>query len=369
MGPGAAAAKVLRDLQDGLLAEQQRVWQRMLATPRLAKLALHTRVGATPKDVVFSQGRVKLIRYRRQNPARYAPPILFCYALINRPYILDLQPDKSVAAQYLAQGFDVYLIDWGIPTTNDRALTIDDHVSGFLHRAVEFIVAQHQLERLHLLGYCMGGTLSTLYTALFPQRVQSLTLLAAPIDFSGQESLLQLWTDPRRFDVDAFIDAHGNCPAWFLQACFLAMKPVQNLLEKNFAFFEGLDDARMVTNFFALERWVNDNIPVAGETFREFVKKLYQANQLVEGQFHLGSRRVDLSAITCPLLLMTAAKDHLVAPRATEGLRPHVSSRDVQSLSIDAGHVGLVVSGRAQKAIWPQATRWLAERSTLVSGN
>jgi polyhydroxyalkanoate synthase len=358
------SSNVLRDIQAGLLAEQQRSWQRLLAIPFVAKLALQTLVGSTPRDVVLEQGTWKLVRYRRQSPALHAEPVLLCYALINRPYILDLQPDKSVVARYLAAGFEVYMIDWGEPTDADHVLGLDDYVCGFLARAVDHIRHAHGRDSVHLLGYCMGGTMSTLYTALEPERIKSLTLLAAPIDFSGRESLLQEWTNPDHFDVDAFIDAHGNCPAWFLQSCFLAMKPVQNLIEKGIALYEQLDDSRVVTSFFALERWVNDNIPVAGETFRQFVKKLYQANQLVKGELELRGRRVDLGRITCPLLLLTAKNDHLVAPSATEGIRPHVGSKDIKSMTIDAGHVGLVVGGKAQKVVWPEATRWMAERST-----
>jgi polyhydroxyalkanoate synthase len=144
------------------------------------------------------------------------------------------------------------------------------------------------------------------------------------------------------------------------------MNPVQNLLEKSIAFYEQMDDLRAVSNYFALERWINDNIPVAGETFREFVKKLYQRNQLVRGELWLGQRRVDLGRIECPLLLLTAKNDHLVAPSATEGIRPHVGSRDVKSMEIAAGHVGLVVGGKAQRTFWPEATRWVADRSASV---
>jgi polyhydroxyalkanoate synthase len=142
------------------------------------------------------------------------------------------------------------------------------------------------------------------------------------------------------------------------------MKPVQNLLTKNLAFFESMDDARMVTDYFAMERWINDNIPVAGETFREFVKKLYQRNELVRGELRLGDRRVDLGRLTCPLLLLTAPNDHLVPPSSTEGIRASVGSPGVESMAIDAGHVGLVVGGKAHKTVWPAATRWLAGQST-----
>ncbi|HKQ71055.1 MAG TPA: alpha/beta fold hydrolase [Polyangiaceae bacterium] len=352
------------DQQTAFLAAQQRNWQRWWSVPRAVEIALETRIGTSPHDVVLEIGTLRLLRYRRETPAVYAEPVLFCYALINRHYILDLQSDKSVVQRYLDQGFDVYMVDWGVPTDAHRHMSLSDYVRGLLGKVVAFIVRQHHRKDLHLLGYCMGGTLAAMFTALYSDRIKSLTIMAAPIDFSGRDALLSLWTDSKYFDVDAFIDANGNCPALFLQSCFLFMKPIQNIAEKQLALFEQLDDPRFVSNYFAMESWVNDNIPVAGETFRQFVKHLYQANQLVRGELRLGGSRVDLARIVCPLLVLTATNDHLVAPRSTEGIVPHVGSRDVKSMSIDAGHVGLVVGGKAHKTFWPKATRWLADRST-----
>ena len=365
----ASMLEILVDQQATWFAEQQRAWRRMLSFPSVVESASQTRVGTTPQDVVFERGTIKLLRYRRQTRAQFAEPVLLCYALINRPYILDLQPDKSVVRRYLEQGFDVYMIDWGVPTDADHGLKLADYVCDFLNGAVNFVLQQHGCQNLHLLGYCMGGTISALFAALEPHLVRTLTLLAAPIDFGGRESLLNLWTDRKYFDVDAFIDANGNCPASFLQSCFLYTKPVQNLLEKNITFFEQMDNPRFVSNYFAMERWLNDNVPVAGETFREFVKKLYQDNQLVRGQLHLGERRVDLGRITCPLLLLTAKNDHLVAPPSTQGIQAHVGSRDIKAMMIDAGHVGLVVSGKAHKTFWPEATRWLSGFASAASSN
>jgi polyhydroxyalkanoate synthase len=363
------AASAASGLFAALFTEQRRGWRRLLNTPRLGALALSTQVGTTPHDVVFQIGSLRLLRYRRETPARHAEPLLLCYALINRPYILDLQPDKSIVARYLAEGFDVYLIDWGVPTAADRGLGLEDYVCGRLQAVVDFILSAHRRDRLHLLGYCMGGTLATLFTALAPERVSTLTLLAAPIAFADRESLLNVWADKQYFDADAFVDSHGNCPAWFLQGCFLAMKPVQNVLEKGVALFEVLGEGQALSGYVAMERWINDNIPIAGQTFREFVVKLYQGDELVQGRLHLGARRIDLGRIACPVLLLTAGKDHLVAPASTEGIRPHIASADVSSVKIDAGHVGLVVGGKAQGVLWPAATRWLAERSTPAAAS
>jgi polyhydroxyalkanoate synthase len=352
------------DWQTPVLVEQQRALRRVLNFPRVVELAREARVGTTPCDVLLERGTHRLLRYRRTTPARHREPVLCCYALINRPYILDLQPDKSVVGRYLEQGFEVYLIDWGVPSDTDRGLTLEDYVCGFLNDAVELVRREHGRVDLHLLGYCMGGTMSALLASMRPALVRSLTLLAAPIDFGVRDSLLNVWAERRHFDVDAFVDRHGNCPGWFLQACFLLMKPVQNFLEKNVTFYEQMDDLRFVANYFAMELWINDNIPVAGETFRRFVRDLYQDNQLVKGTFCLGGQRIDLRRMTCPLLLLTAKHDHLVAPSSTEGIRPHVGSTDIESITVDAGHVGLVVGGKAHRAVWPGATRWLVERST-----
>jgi polyhydroxyalkanoate synthase len=139
---------------------------------------------------------------------------------------------------------------------------------------------------------------------------------------------------------------------------------VQNLLEKNIGLLENLDDRRFLSSYFAMETWVNDNIPVAGATFREFVHKLYQDNELVRGELELGQQRIELEQIRCPLLLLMADKDHLVVPASTRGIRRCVGSREVDELRIDAGHVGLVVSSKAHKTLWPAATRWLVERSS-----
>lgn len=348
--------------------EAMKMWQRILSMPRVAEQARDNQVSQTPHEVVYVEDQLRLLRYTRETPASFAEPLLISYALVNRPYILDLQPDKSVVRQYLARGFDVYMIDWGIATAADQSHTLHDYVRVAMKHVSDVLLERTRARQLNLLGYCMGGTMATLFTAAFPEQVKNLILMAAPIDFSGDEGLLQVWTREGVFDVDALVDAFGNCPAPFLQHTFQLMKPVQNYLMKYTGFYEKMNDERFVGNFFAMEKWTNDNIPVAGETFREFVKKLYQKNEIVRGEyrFRLGEPPVDLRSIICPLLLLVAKGDHLVPPSQSTGILPHVGSRETKTMEIDAGHVGLAVSSKAHKKFWPEATAWLAERSTWV---
>ncbi len=320
-------------------------------------------LGVTPHEVVFQEGALRLLRYRPRAPG-FVEPTLICFALVNRPYILDLQADRSVVRRLLDRGCDVYLIDWGVPTGEDHTLRLQDYVCRFLAKVVDVVCRTAGTRQLNLLGYCMGGTMSTMFTALRPDRVRNLVLMATPIDFSGDEGLLNLWAREEHFDVDRLVDAFGNCPGEFLQYCFQLMKPVQNFTEKYLTLCDKAGDEAFLENFFALERWASDSIPVAGETFREYVKLLYQQNQLVKGKLTLGEAAVRLREIRCPLLLLVANQDHLVPPRSTLAIEKHVGSTDVQSMSIAAGHIGLAVSSKAHRDLWPRATQWVAEHST-----
>jgi polyhydroxyalkanoate synthase len=358
---------------DMMLAAQQcfademvKMWKRVGALPKIPEKALRVRVGTTPHDVVYEESSLKLLHYRNENVA-FQEPILICYALVNRPYILDLQPERSVVRQLLKRGFSVYLIDWGIPTAADRTMRLHDYVCGLMKNAAAFVCEHAGVPAFNLLGYCMGGTMSTMFTALYPEMVRNLILMAAPIDFAGDESLLHVWTQEKYFDVDRLVDAYGNCPAPLLQNAFQMMKPVTNYIDKYATFWESMHDDNYLENYFAMERWGQDNIPVAGETFREFVKCLYQRNQLVKGEFRLKDTPVRLERITCPLLLLAAEHDHLVTPASTLGIEPYVRSPEVKKMIIHAGHVGLAVSSKAHRQFWPEAVEWIADHSTAVA--
>lgn len=346
-----------------------KMWSRLFAVPRVIDWARDVKVGTTPSEIVYEEDTLRLLHYRRDTPAVYTEPILFCYALVNRPYIVDLQPDRSVIKQLLARGFDVYLIDWGVPSAADRSLSLQEYVDGLMKNCANVVMKRHNSAPFHLIGYCMGGTMSVIFAARNPDIVKTLTIMAAPIDFStGQdESLVAFWSNPDYFDVDALVDAFGNVPATFLQASFQMMKPVQNYYSKYITFFDKMDDDKFVENYFAMEKWTNDNIPVSGETFREYVKKLYQRNELIKGEFKLDNELVDLAKITCPLQILMASADHLVPPSQSEPLASKVGSKDIKCRTLDAGHIGLSVSSKAHKVFWPEVTQWLADRSSRLT--
>src|SRR3972149_3207878 len=214
----SAMFDMLLEFQRTAQAETFKTMHRMMNASAVPQIAQDVRVATTPHDVVYEEDSLQVLRYRNEHSIDLAEPILICYALVNRPYILDLQPTRSVVRQLLKRGFDVYLIDWGIPTAADRTLRIQDYVCGLMKNVADFVCSHAKSPKLNLLGYCMGGTMSAMFTALYPEQVRNLILMAAPIDFSGDEGLLHVWTREEYFDVDALVDAFGNCPAAFLQS-------------------------------------------------------------------------------------------------------------------------------------------------------
>src|SRR5690349_24699579 len=161
----------LFEMQKTAFDEGFAAWRRALAWPNVIKHATSVQVGNTPHDVVYEEHTLRLLRYHNDKVA-FREPVLICYALVNRPYILDLQPDRSVVRQLLKRGFDVYLIDWGVPTAADRTLRLQDYVCGFLKNVSNFVCSHSESAKLNLLGYCMGGTMSTMFTALYPEQVK-----------------------------------------------------------------------------------------------------------------------------------------------------------------------------------------------------
>jgi polyhydroxyalkanoate synthase subunit PhaC len=177
---------------------------------------------------------------------------------------------------------------------------------------VEYLRERIGSDKVHLLGYRMGGTMSTMFTALHQDLVKNLFLLAAGIDFSTREGLPNPWIDPRYFDVDKFVDTMGDIPAEFLQAAFLLLKPIVTWSKMPINLMENLHRDEFLDDYLHMEMWLNDNIPVPGEVYREFAKYLFQQNLLVKNRMPLGRHMVDLRKITCPLLNLMARNDHFV---------------------------------------------------------
>ena len=318
--------------------------------------------GVTPREVIYKEDKLVLYRFRSPDGKRATNPVpvLIVYALVNRPYMTDLQENRSTVRGLLDAGLDVYLIDWGYPDRADRYLGLDDYINGYLDRCVDVIRRRHKLDQINILGICQGGAFSLCYAATHGDKVKNLVTMVTPVDFQTPDNLLAHWV--RRIDVDLLVDTLGNVPGEILNWTFLTLKPFQLMSQKYIDMLDALNNEKSAKNFMLMEKWIFDSPDQAGEAFRQFVKDFFQENGLINGGIRIGPHEIDLQNITMPVLNVYATQDHLVPPDASRALRTRVGSADYRELTFEGGHIGIYVSGKAQREIPPAIGNWLAER-------
>ena len=316
--------------------------------------------GCSPRAEVLRQDKTVLWRYARTAPDAGLVPLVICCALVNRPYMLDLQPDRSLIRGLLARGIDVYLVDWGYPRRGEAGLSLDDYVNRRLGACIDHVWRTHGVPAVNLLGVCQGGTLAICHAALHPGRVRNLVTMVTPVDFHTDENLLAKWV--RKLDVDRIVAALGNVPGELLNAAFIALMPLRLTARKYAGLADIADDPAALETFLRMERWIHDSPDQAGTAFREFVRGFFQENRLVRGGLEIGGRAVDPRAIACPILNLYATQDHIVPPSASRPLGRLTGSRDYSAFEFDGGHIGIYVSRSAQELLPRTIAQWLRSR-------
>jgi polyhydroxyalkanoate synthase len=334
----------------------------MTGTSLYAALAAASQcaAGCSQKEPVWQSGKLTLYRYRPiAKPAAVSVPLLIVYALVNRPYMMDLQEDRSLIRGLLARGLDVYLIDWGYPDGADRFTTLAEYIDEYIPGCVDHILSTHRLSALNLLGVCQGGVFSLCFAALNPQRVRNLITMVTPVDFHSRADLLSKWVS--KIDVAAWV-GDGNVSGDALNQLFLSLMPFRLMHQKYVDLVTGSTDRARIENFMRVEQWIFDSPDQAGAAFREFVVWFYQENRLAGNRLEIGGRRVDLRSLRLPILNLIGKRDHLVPPDASAALQRLIGSADYTALEFDLGHIGMYVSARAQREVPAAIAEWLAIR-------
>src|SRR5438270_3944751 len=304
--------------------------------------------GCSPKELVWESEKLRLFRYRPTAPSSGAVPLLIVYALVNRPYMMDLQEDRSLIRGLLDSGVEVYLVDWGYPDGADRFTSLSDYIDRLLAPCVDRVLARHRLGALNMLGVCQGGVLGLCFAALNPKKVKNLVTMVTPVDFHTPADLLSKWA--RKIDVAAWV-GDGNVSGDVLNQLFLALMPFRLGHKKYMDLLLGSPDQAQVDNFMRVERWIFDSPDQAGTAFREFVTWFYQENRLARNELVIGGRRVDLPSLRIPILNLIGSKDHLVPRDASKALQRLVGSKDYTQLEFGLGHIGMYISARAQREV------------------
>lgn len=348
------------------LTEQTLAYQKRL---RMFTRVLSTKaaIAQTPKELIWALNKAKLYRYTPVVPAesRYPVPLLLVFAIMNRPYILDLRPGHSFVEFMVQSGFDVYLLDWGRPGFEDRGTKLDDYAMEYLPRAIRKMKEVSGSEDFSMLGWCIGALLTTIYAAMLPDDgLRNLLLLTAPLDFSNRNSVtFARWTDERFFHVEKILDAFGNMPGEMIDYGARALKPIDNYITNYCKLWDSLDNPRAVEAWHAMNTWVTDNIPMAGAAYRQLIVELYRKNALIQNQLRIKDEVVNLSNLRANLLTVIAAGDHITPPCQSEAILEKVSSTDKETYHIPGGHIGIMAGSSAHRTTWPHIQQWLSTRS------
>ncbi|PIE82980.1 MAG: class III poly(R)-hydroxyalkanoic acid synthase subunit PhaC [Candidatus Contendobacter odensis] len=343
------------------ITEELRIFSTKLAQGRetLSSLGDIT-TGVSPRDPVYQEDKLVLYRYQPRVEKPHPVPLLIVYALVNRPYMMDLQEDRSMIRGLLNAGLDVYLVDWGYPDSDDRYLGLADYIHRYIHHCVDVLRERHQIDDINLLGVCQGGSLSLCFTSLYPKKIRNLVTMVTPVDFQTPDNLLSHLV--QHVDIDLLVNTLGNLPGQLLNFTFLSLSPFRLGGQKYVNLVDIADDVQALKGFLRMEKWIFDSPDQAGEAFRQFAKDFFQKNKLVKGGLMIGDKAVNLSNITMPVLNVYADQDHLVPPSSSKALAKHCGSTDYSEFSFHGGHIGIYVSGRAQCDVPPKIASWLLER-------
>ncbi|MFN3384321.1 MAG: PHA/PHB synthase family protein [Archaeoglobaceae archaeon] len=319
------------------------------------------KIGATPRVEISSDDGVKLFRYEPRTEKQFETPVLIVYALINKPYILDLTPQRSVVRKLLDAGFNVYMLRWGDATIADQ-FSLDSYIDIFLYDFIEDVKSDANVDKVTLLGYCMGGGMSAIYTALYPENVRNIIFLASTLYFEKEGGGLVTLSDKRFFNPEEVVAPFGYVPSWFLTERFKILEPWDNYVGKYINLFLNAEDESFLDDFFRMERWIHDGVNVAPGAYVRYNQELYQNNALAEGKLYIRGKRVDPKRITMPAAAIVGLRDHLAPPDCTLKFLDRIGSKDKAVFKADVGHVGLVVSRRGM-ALWDDVAKWLSQRS------
>lgn len=310
-----------------------------------------------PPPAIWEAGPARLLDYgatsREGGDGR---PVLVIPSLVNRSYILDLEKEHSFLRFLVSRGLRPLLIDWGTPGPAELNRSLSDYISGDMAAALDVTVEIAQGAPVPVIGYCMGGTLAAALAVLNPEKISAMVLLAAPWDFHVGTDGPPIAVTAGRAGLEQVIAAQGCLSVEALQSMFFSLDPLQGWTKFR-AFAEIAPDSPAANSFVALEDWLNDGVPLAADVARECLFDWYGDNSPARGTWEISDTPIDPAQIACPTLGIIPAQDRIVPPASAQALIDAIPG--AESLSPNAGHIGMVVGGRAETQLWKPLTEWL----------
>jgi polyhydroxyalkanoate synthase subunit PhaC len=311
-----------------------------------------------PREAIWKKGSSTLWHYPPGEPNGRIPLFLL-YSHINKPSILDLTKEYSMIGQFLKEGYDVYLYEFGEPSLEDRSIGLENYLFEYIDGAIQQTIQHSRQAQLSLAGFCLGGTLAAMYASLQADIVKNLLLFVTPIDFQTIPELSE-WIKALKngeLDVKPLIESMGTIPSVLVKAGMrlltspVYLSPYLSLLTKSY-------DSEHTYYWYRFNQWTNDHIPMTGAFALDLLELFVKRNVLVNGGFELGGKRIDLKNISSNIFMISSQYDHMVPADISSPLLKIVSSLDKHLEVVEGGHASLI------KNSVPHALKeWLNERS------
>lgn len=344
-------------------------WHKLVQNAQTFHRLLHTEadIAQTPKSCIWTLNKAKLFHYTPVKPAaeRKPIPLLLVFAIMNRPHVLDLRPGHSFVEYMLNKGYDIFLLDWGIPGYEDQHLKFDHYALEYLPRVVRKLKSYTGASEFSMLGWCLGALISTLYASLRPDDgLKNLVLLTAPLDFADKSAGgFSRWTQASTFNADQIVETFGNVPGEMIDTGAKMLKPVENFVGTYVSLWDNIENESTTEAWHAMNSWVRDIIPMAGAAYQQLINDFYKANRLMEGTLVIRGEKVELSKLTASVLNVIAEADHITPPCQSERVMELIGSADKDFHRVRGGHIGIMAGRGAEKTTWPYIDEWLAKRS------
>lgn len=319
-------------------------------------------VSQTPKKAIWKKNKATLWHYPAAEK-KYDTPIFIVYSLFNRSYLLDLAPGLSAIEGLVNSGYEVYLLDWGIAGPEDQDINLESYINDYIKKGVQRTLRHSGAEEISLVGYCLGGTLASLYTSIAEEPIKNLIAATSPFDF-GPVSMPDKWAEGFKngtFNVDRMLDIHAIIPPEYIHAFFrgigspIYFSPYVSLLSR-------VDDQRFVEKWRRVNKWTKEHVPFTREAFRQFNRDLVQENKVIKGEFKVQGQKADLGNIQSNFLAIASKNDSLVIEDQILPVMDLVSSKDKSYQLIDAGHTSYALNGQFSTIV----DNWLSTRSKKV---
>lgn len=309
-----------------------------------------------PRHLVYQHDKIKLYHYQAKNKKTHLIPLLVVFSTVNRPEILDLFPEQSFIGELLQNGMDVYLLDWGYPDLNDKHITLNDYINTYLQHCVQFIKESSKVEKINLLGICLGGILSLCYSILHAD-IKNLVLISTPVDFHTSDNAIA--NIMNKVDVSELVKFTGNISGSWLTQFFISLRPFDLMGKKYLRFVDNISNEEMTKRFLHIEKWMHDTPDQSGAAFTEFTRDFYRENKLIKNEIYMQGKRIELSNLSIPILNIMAKEDEIIPMSASKVLKKYINPIHYSQRVFTSGHIGVYISDKVVKAMPKAISAWL----------